>query len=200
MRILVVCEFSGRVRRAFRKKGHFAYSCDILPSEDNSPYHFQEKFEDFYEKDPNWDLIIAHPPCTYLCNSGVRHLYIEGKKENGRDLDRWEKMRGAAKFFSFIWNCAIVPRICIENPIMHGYAQNLIGVKPTQKIQPWQFGHGSTKSTYLWLKNLPLLKPTDIVGLRSPDVHFASGLNRWKDRSRTIKGIASAMAEQWGDL
>ena len=201
MRVLVACEFSGVVREAFRKRGHDAWSCDLLPAEDNSAFHYQGDVK-FFMPCRKWDLMIAHPPCTYLCNSGVKHLYADGKKSNGRDEGRWAKMRDAAEFFLWLHD-APIPH-CIENPIMHGYATEIFAdcgfpTKPSQIIQPWQFGHGETKATGIWLVGLPLLYPTQIVSGRSPRVHYASpGPNRWKERSRTLQGIADAMALQWG--
>jgi hypothetical protein len=201
MRVLVACEFSGIVREAFRKRGHEAYSCDLLPAEDNSRYHFQDDVKQV--AGPDWDLVIAHPPCTYLSNSGVKHLYHCGVAALGRNPDRWTEMFKAADFFAWFltgkW-----PRLCIENPIMHGYAKERLKFyglpsKQTQIIQPWQFGHGEIKATCLWLRGLPLLRPTNVVAGREPRVHHASpGPNRWKERSRTLQGIAEAMAEQWG--
>jgi hypothetical protein len=145
-----------------------------------------------------WDLAIFHPPCTYLTNAGVRWLYKNGKGTE-RDPARWEEMQEAARFFEALRN-ADIPRICVENPIMHSYARELISGEPSQIIQPWQFGHGETKATCLWLKNLPKLIPTDIVSGRQPRVHHASpGPHRWKERSRTLPGIAAAMAAQWSE-
>lgn len=135
--------------------------------------------------------MIAHPPCTRLCNSGVRWL---------AERNLWAELDEAARFFKVLL-LAKIPRIAVENPIMHKYALERIGVKHTQSIQPWQFGHGETKETRLWLKNLPPLQPTNIVKGREPRVHYASpGKNRWKERSITYKGIAEAMADQWGAL
>lgn len=197
MRVLIACEFSGIVREAFRARGHEAYSCDILPAEDHG-FHIQD--DALRLLDDGWDLMIAHPPCTFLTNSGVRWLYKEGKQTNGRDEERWRDLAKAARFFKQILN-APIDRICVENPIMHGHARDLIEADPEQIIQPWQFGHGETKATGLWLKNLPALRPTDIVEGRTPRVHFASpGPDRWKERSRTLAGIASAMADQWGSV
>lgn len=193
MRVLVACEFSGVVRDAFRKRGHNAWSCDILPTEKPGP-HIQE--DALKVIDGGWDMIIAHPPCTYLANSGVRWLY--GGKGSQRDPARWQKMEESAQFIAMIL-AAKTPRIAIENPIMHRYGVEIIGRKHDQLIQPWQFGHGETKATCLWLKRLPPLRPTNIVDGRAPRVHHASpGPDRWKDRSRTYQGIADAMAEQWG--
>ena len=139
-----------------------------------------------------WDLGIFHPPCTYLCNSGVRWLHTrEG---------RWNDMRQGAEFFKQILE-ANIPRICIENPIMHKHAKDIIGSNHTQIIQPWQFGHGETKATCLWLKNLPKLEPTNIVEGREGRIHkMTPGPKRSKERSKTFVGIAVAMAEQWSKL
>lgn len=136
--------------------------------------------------------MIAHPPCTYLANSGVRWLHTQD--------GRWPKMEAAAEFFKRLLN-APVERIAVENPIIHGHAKYIIEADQDQTIQPWMFGHGETKATCLWLKNLPPLVPTNIVEGREPRVHHASpGPDRWKERSRTLPGIAKAMAEQWGSL
>lgn len=199
MRVLIGCEFSGVVRRAFRALGHDAYSCDLLPSEDVTPFHIQAD-HDLHLLDladnGTWDLGVFHPPCTYLANSGVRWLY--GGKGKVIDPDRWSDMEHGADFFKALLNCKI-PRLGLENPIPHRYAIDRIGASYSQLIQPWMFGHNETKATCLWLRNLPPLKPTQIVGGRTPRVHFASpGPNRWKERSRTLEGIAAAMAEQWG--
>lgn len=140
--------------------------------------------------------MVAHPPCTYLANSGVRWLY--GGKGNVVDEARWKQMEAAAIFFKHLLESDI-SKVAIENPIMHRYATEIIGRKHDQIIQPWQFGHGETKATALWLKNLPPLVPTDIVEERKPRVHWESpSPNRWRNRSRTYEGIAKAMAEQWG--
>lgn len=187
-RILVACEYSGRVREAFRKLGHDAWSCDLLPAEDGSEFHEQCDVGDIILD--KWDLVIAHPPCTYLCNSGVRWLTTEP--------GRVRKMKLACDFFKMFLE---LPRVCIENPVMHGHAKKLIGVQQTQVIQPWQFGHGETKATCLWLKDLPKLLPTNIVEGREGKVHaMPPGPDRGKERSRTYQGIADAMAEQWGPL
>ncbi len=147
----------------------------------------------------SYDLVIAHPPCTYLANSGAKHLYRGMKKENGPNPARWAAMREGAAFFK---RCLELPaaRIAVENPIMLGHARELIGAAPAQVIQPWQFGHGETKATCLWLKNLPPLKPTKVVSGRVARVHkLPPSSNRWKLRSMTYQGIADAMAEQWGN-
>ena len=200
MKVLIACEFSGVVRDAFRAKGHDAWSCDFEKCLRDSQYHIKTNVECLRPLGERaWDLMIAHPPCTYLCNSGVRHLYKNGKKENGVDLDRWRKMINAAKFFIRL-NSWPVKRIAIENPIPHFHARDWIG-DYTQLIQPWQFGHGETKATCLWLKNLPKLKPTNIVEGRENRIHkMPPSKDRGKLRSIFYTGIAEAMAEQWGDL
>ncbi len=188
MRVLVACEFSGAVRRAFRDRGHAAWSCDILDAEDGSEYHHKGDAIKEAETYP-WDLMIAHPPCTYLCNSGVRWL-------NG-NVDRQVRMQVATEFFFKLLKMDIA-KICIENPIPHCHARL---PKYTQIIQPWQYGHGETKATCLWLKNLPPLRPTNIVNGREAKVHkMPPSLTRSKERSRTYTGIAEAFAEQWGSL
>jgi len=191
VRVLVACEFSGVVRDAFIASGHDAVSCDILPSERPGPHIQGDAIE--VARTPIWDLIIAHPPCTYLANSGVRWLY--GGKGTTPDPERWRAMTLAADFFRLL-QTAPCDRIAVENPVMHRHA----GIRrPDQIIQPWQFGHGETKATCLWLKGLPKLAPTDIVSGRTARVHRASpGPDRWKERSRTLPGIAAAMADQWG--
>lgn len=195
-RMLVACEFSGVVRRAFRAKGWDAWSCDLLPSEDDSPHHIQGDVTTIL--DDGWDLIIAHPPCTYLCNSGVRWLSSGGKL----NPERHHAMMRGCDLFAHIY-FADCPRIAIENPVMHKYAKDYLQSawkipSFTQSIQPWQFGVGETKRTCLWLQNLPPLRETRIVAGRNPKVHHASpGPDRWKLRSVTCDGIAQAMAEQW---
>jgi hypothetical protein len=187
MRVLVACEFSGVVREAFRKQGHDAWSCDLLPTEIPGQ-HIQGDVRDIL--DDGWDMMIAHPPCTYLANSGVSWLY--------RKAGRWEKMREGAMFFKTILE-ADIPKICVENPIMHKYAVEIIRRRQDQVIQPWMFGHGETKATCLWLKNLPELEPTDMVDGREQRLHYLPpSKDRWKLRSITYQGIADAMAAQWG--
>ena len=194
MKVLVACEFSGVVRDAFRVSGHDVWSCDLLKSEPFSVRHIQGDVREIL--DDGWDLMIAHPPCTYLANSGVRWLY--GGKGKVRDQDRWQEMEAAAEFFCELLN-APIPHIAVENPIMHRYGKEIIGRKHDQLIQPWQFGHPETKATCFWLKNLPTLEPTKIVNGREPRVHHASpSPDRWKERSITLPGIANAMDSQWG--
>lgn len=199
LRVLVACEFSGIVRRAFAARGHDAWSCDLLPAEDRSNKHLQCDVREIL--DDGWDmLIVAHPPCTRLCNSGVRWL---SKPPAGKTLEQmWQELDEGAALFSDLWN-APIERIAVENPVMHRHAKARIRnyQEPSQSIQPWQFGHGETKRTCLWLKNLPPLVPTNIVEGREPRVHHMSpSPNRWKERSRFFPGIAEAMADQWGDL
>lgn len=214
MRVLVACEFSGRVRDAFIREGHQAWSCDLLPTETPGP-HYQERIEDVLTSGLQWDLMIAHPPCTYLTNAGVRHLHpdnvtAEGRRTKLNGLERWQAMLEACEFFNLLLK-ADVPRICVENPIPHCYARAETGPY-TQIIQPWMFGHEETKATCLWLRGLPELEPTDVVGPPPREmtmelkrkwnrVHRARRRpDRWKVRSRTLEGIAMAMAEQWGGL
>lgn len=199
MRVLVACEFSGVVRRAFAMRGHDAWSCDLLPAEDRSNKHITGDVRGILHD--GWDmLIVAHPPCTRLCNSGVRWL---SAPPAGKSLDdMWRELDEGAALFSDCWN-APVERIAVENPVMHRYAKERIRnyQEPAQSVQPWQFGHGETKRTCFWLKNLPPLVPTNIVDGRAPRVHHMSpGPDRWKERSRTFEGVAQAMADQWGDF
>lgn len=199
MRVLVACEFSGTVRRAFESRGHDAWSCDLLPAEDGSNRHITGDARDHLND--GWDLLmVAHPPCTRLCNSGVRWLTTPPPGKTTEQM-RGELEEGAALFSAF-WN-APIDRVCIENPVMHRHAKALIeNYEPSaQSVQPWQFGHGETKRTCFWLRNLPPLIPTDVVEGREARVHrMPPGPDRWKERSRFFKGIAEAMAEQWGDL
>ena len=194
MKILIACEFSGIVREAFRKRGHDAYSCDLLPSEIPGHHHTGDviKYLLMFPKG-FFDLIIAHTPCTYNANSGVRWLV----QKDGRFVkERYYKMVESCAFFNSFKSFA--EKVANEHPIPHKYAINHIGMY-NQIIQPWQFGHPETKATCLWLQNLPKLKPTNIVGGRYARVHKEPpGKNRWKNRSRTYTGIAEAMAEQWG--
>ena len=188
MRVLVACEFSGVVRRAFREQGHDAWSCDLLPAEDGGP-HFQCDVREILLANPEeeqWDLMIAHPPCTHLAVSGAR-WFKDKRREQEEALDLVRELLDAP-----------IPRIALENPI--SIISSRIR-KPDQIIQPWMFGHGETKATCLWLKNLPPLRPTNIVEGRANRVHrMAPSPDRWKERSRTYQGIAAAMADQWGSL
>jgi site-specific DNA-cytosine methylase len=182
-RLLVACEYSGRVRDAFAAKGWDAWSCDLLPT-DAPGNHYQVPVEDLL--DQHWDLMICHPPCTHLAVSGARWF-----------KDKQQEQAEALAFVRLLLE-APIERIALENPV------SIISSKirkPDQIIQPWQFGHGETKATCLWLKNLPPLVPTNVVDGRESKVHRMSpGPNRWKERSRTYTGIAKAMADQWGQL
>jgi hypothetical protein len=199
VRVLVACEFSGTVRNAFAARGHDAWSCDLLPAEDGSNRHIVGDARAIL--DDGWDLLmVAHPPCTRLCNSGVRWLKAPPA---GRTLhEMWCELDEAAGLFSAFWN-APIERICIENPVMHRHAKaRIVNFQPhRQSVQPWQFGHGETKRTCFWLKNLPPLRPTAIVEGREQRVfRMPPRPDRWRERSRFFPGIAQAMAEQWGDL
>ena len=198
MKVIVACEFSGVVRDAFLAKGHDAISCDLLETESPGP-HIQGDIRDVDLS--QFDLMIAHPPCTYLTNAGVRHLHSvpsrNGVLTKVHGEARWEAMRQDAAFFKYLYD-APIEKICVENPIPHHYARDIIGPY-TQIIQPWQYGHGEKKATCLWLKGLPKLVPTDIVEGRWARVHHTPpSKDRWKIRSRTLIGIAKAMADQWG--
>lgn len=189
MRVLVACEFSGVVRRAFRARGHDAWSCDLLPAEDESEFHIQgDVISHCAVWADQYDLMIAHPPCTHLAVSGARHF--AAKRASGVQQEALEFVRELLD--------APIPMIALENPI--SIISSRIR-KPDQIIQPWQFGHGETKATCLWLKSLPPLVPTNIVEGRVARVHrMPPGPNRWKERSRTFEGIAEAMADQWGAI
>lgn len=184
MKVLVACEYSGRVRDAFLARGHDAVSCDLLPTDVPGPHYQGDVRDILYNRE--WDLLLAHPPCTHLAVSGARWFHLK-QQEQADALD-----------FVRLLLDAPVPRIALENPV------SIISSKirkPTQIIQPWQFGHGETKATCLWLKNLPPLEPTNIVSGREPVVHrMPPGPDRWKKRSATYPGIAEAMADQWGCL
>lgn len=185
MKVLVACEYSGRVRDAFIRVGHDAMSCDLLPTDSPGP-HYQGSVLDIL--DNGWDLMIAHPPCTHLAVSGARHF--AAKKASGVQDEALEFVR--------ILLDVPIPKIALENPI--SIISSRIR-KPDQIIQPWQFGHGETKATCLWLKNLPLLAPTNIVEGREARIHkLPPSADRWKIRSTTYQGIADAMAAQWGQL
>jgi site-specific DNA-cytosine methylase len=180
MKVLVACEFSGIVREAFTRRGHDAWSCDLLPTEIPGN-HYQGDVMDIIND--GWDLMIGHPPCTHLAISGARWF-----------KDKQEEQKQALEFVRLLMN-APIEKIAIENPI------SIISSKirkPDQIIQPWQFGHGETKATCLWLKNLPQLQPTNIVEGREQRIHkMPPSSDRWKNRSRTYQGIADAMASQW---
>ncbi|MDE0922511.1 hypothetical protein [Aurantimonas coralicida] len=197
MKVLVACEFSGIVRNAFLDRGHDAWSCDLLPSDDGSNRHITGDARDLL--DDGWDLLmVAHPPCTRLCNSGVRWLTAPPAGKTREQM--WADLEEGAALFSTFWN-APIERIAVENPVMHKHAKARIRnyAEPAQSVQPWQFGHGETKRTCLWLKNLPPLTPTNIVDGRAQRVHRMSpGPDRWRERSRFFPGIAEAMADQWG--
>ena len=181
MRILIACEYSGTVRDAFRARGHDALSCDLLPTERPGPHYQGDVFDILGD---GWDMMIAHPPCTHLAVSGAR-WWKDKRAEQAEALDFVRDLMAAP-----------IPRIAIENPI------SIISTairKPDQIVQPWQFGHGETKATCLWLQGLPKLVPTDIVDGREARIHkMPPSPDRWKERSRTYQGIADAMAAQWG--
>jgi hypothetical protein len=202
MKVLVACEFSGIVRDAFVARGHDAWSCDLLPTE-KPGNHIQDDV--LKHLDEEWDLMIAHPPCTHLTNSGVCWLHkLEG---------RWKLMEDGADFFKRFLE-APIPRIAVENPIPHKYAINIIGRKADQIIQPWMFGHLETKATCLWLKGLPKLIQTNNTlyredntkekvmklsdNIRQRTHYLPRTPDRGHERSRTFLGIADAMADQWG--
>jgi hypothetical protein len=188
MKVLVACEFSGIVRDSFDKLGFDSWSCDIEPSEVPGK-HIRGDVRNVLNE--GWDVMIAHPPCDYIAHSGVQWLHTED--------GRWSKMIDGCCFFRELMN-AHIKHIAIENPIIHGYATKIIGRKYDQKIQPWQFGHGEKKSICLWLKNLPKLEPTNVVDGRLAKIHkMGQSKSRKKERSRFFKGVADAMAEQWGN-
>lgn len=211
MKVLIACEYSGTVRDAFLRRGHDAISCDLLPSDSPGP-HYQGDIFDFFNPlkrldlqgggcrfYQEYDLMIAHPPCTYLTNSGVTWLH--------KDITRWPKLFEGAEFFKKLLN-APIPKIAIENPIMHKYSKSIIGTHQSQVVQPWMFGHAESKATCLWLKGLEPLKETNNVKeeFLKRDKKDAQRLHylppspeRWKLRSTTFQGIADAMASQWGD-
>lgn len=197
MRVLVGCETSGIVRRAFAARDHDVWSCDLLPADDGSNRHIVGDVRDLLND--GWDLLaVMHPPCTRLCNSGVRWLSVPPP---GKTADQMQaELQEGAALFSACWN-APIDRIAVENPVMHRHAKALIvGYRPpAQSVQPWQFGHGETKRTCFWLKGLLPLMPTDIVEGREARVHrMPPSADRWKERSRFYPGIAAAMADQWG--
>jgi len=183
MKILIACEYSGTVREAFRSRGHDALSCDLLPTDAPGP-HYQGPVEDVIRD--KWDMMIAFPPCTHLAVSGAR--WFKEKRADGRQQE-------ALSFVRMLMD-APIDRIAIENPVSIISSQIR---RPDQTIQPWQFGHGETKRTCLWLKGLPKLEPTDIVEGREQRIwKMPPSADRWKERSKTFQGIANAMANQWG--
>ena len=214
MKVLVACEESQVVCKAFRARGHDAFSCDILPCSGGHPeWHIKNKIQHiiwnnhFITEDgelwwvPKWDLIIGHPECKYITNSGVRHLY---NKDHTRNTKRWELLEEARKFFLFLLETPYADKVCIENPIPHKYARL---PKYTQIIHPWMFGHMESKATCLWLKGLPPLKETNNVydemmtlpANKRQRLHYLPpSPDRSRIRARTFEGIAAAMAEQWG--
>ena len=181
MKVLIACEYSGTVRDAFAARGHDAWSCDLLPTERLGNHINGDVLQHLHR---NWDLMIAHPPCTHLAVSGSRHFYRK-QREQAEALD-----------FVRLLMAAPIPRWCIENPV--SVISSAIA-PPQQIVQPWEFGHGETKATCLWLKNLPRLRSTNCVDGREQRIHLMPpGPDRWKERSRTYEGIAAAMADQWG--
>jgi len=182
LKVLIACEYSGTVRDAFAALGHDAMSCDLLPSEKPGKHYQGDVFNIIGD---GWDLMIAHPPCTHLAVSGSRWFHLK-EKEQADDLEFVRRLLYAP-----------IPHIALENPV--SIISSRIR-KPNQIIQPWQFGHGETKATCLWLKGLPLLRPTNIVDGREQRIwKMPPGPNRWKERSRTFQGIADAMATQWSE-
>lgn len=197
MRVLVACEYSGVVRDAFLARGHDATSCDLLPTDSPGPHYEGDVFDVLGD---GWDLMIAHPPCTYLTNSGVRWLTTQPK--------RWQELIEGAAFFRELLH-APIPRIAVENPVMHKWAALIVGRRQDQVVQPWMFGHLESKATGLWLKGLPPLMPTSDLRAATMQlpasernrIHYVPpGADRWKVRSITYAGIAEAMADQWGGV
>lgn len=204
LKVLIACEYSGTVRDAFIRRGHNAMSCDILPTDVSGPHYEGDIYDVIYD---GWDLMIAHPPCTYLAVSGNRWLY---NKDGSKNAERWENRAEALDFVRVLMN-APINKIAVENPVSVISSEIR---KPEQIIQPWQFGDEAQKTTCLWLKNLPNLKPTKIVG-KGEFTTYKSGnkMPKWyadafrlpkaerqKLRSKTFQGIADAMAEQWGNI
>lgn len=210
MRVLVACEYSGTVRNAFLARGHDAWSCDLLPSDDGSNRHIRGDARNFLND--GWDLLmVAHPPCTRLCNSGICWLTTPPPGKTNQQI--WQELDEAASFFSELWN-APIPKICMENPIMHRHAKQRITnyEPPAQTVHPWQFGDPTQKKVCLWLKELQPLSPTKIVQLPPPTFcvrktgdragkkynYYFHQSKSGHERSRFFPGIAKAMAEQWG--
>ena len=194
-KVLIACEYSGVERDAFTQVGCDAISCDLLPTEAPGPHYEGDVFD---LMDREWDLVVAHPPCTYLSNSGARWLYS--------DPLRWQAMIDGGAFFREMFRFR-TKHLCVENPVQHGWAVKVHGAgRPDQTVQPWQFGHPETKRTCYWLRGLPPLGPTlnvkdamDALPKREANrIHYASpGADRWKMRSTSYRGIAQAMADQW---
>jgi len=188
MRVLIACEFSGIVREAFKNKGHDAWSCDILDTEIPGKHIKGNVLDVLYD---GWDMMVAHPPCTYLANSGVRWLH--------EDITRWPKLFEGADFFNILYNSNI-PKICVENPVMHKYGKQLVRFDQKQIVQPWMFGSNESKGIGLWLQGLPMLIPDNTV---KPDNveqrvwRMPPGKDRQKERSRFFPCVARAMADQW---
>jgi hypothetical protein len=190
-RVLVACEYSGRVRDALRARGIDAVSCDLLPTEAPGPHIVGDVLPLLRQP---WAMVIAHPPCTYLCNSGVRWLHERP--------GRWAEMQRAAQFFLECLN-ANAPLVAVENPVMHGHAREIVGAAHAFTVQPWQFGDPAKKRTCFWTRGLPPLRPTSaMTGTDArAECHLASpSPDRWKQRSRTYPGIAAAIADQWSSL
>lgn len=209
MKVLVACERSGVVRRAFEARGHDAWSCDIEPADDGSNRHIRDDVRNHL--DAGWDLLaVMHPPCTVLCNSGAKWLYIGGKKVNGPNVDRWHDLHEAAAFYRTLRDANQIKRRAVENPVMHRHAIELTKRGPVQFVQPWWFGDPFFKATGLELIELPSLKPTN--KLTPPKAGTAEhkawsrvhreppGPDRARKRSQTFPGLADAMADQWGSL
>ena len=196
MRVLVACEESQTITKAFRALGHEAFSCDLVECSGGEPaWHILQDATIALEQD--WDLVIAHPPCTYLTNSGARWLY---DANGARDPARWDAMRKGAEFFKLFTSITKCP-VAVENPIPLSVARDLMGSDYHQIIHPWQYGHGETKATCLWLRGLPLLQPTEIVEGREPACwRLPPSKDRARLRSKTYTGIAKAMASQWSDF
>jgi hypothetical protein len=192
MKVLVACEFSGRVREAFRAKGHDAWSCDLLATQDNSPHHYQEDVAELLKK-TSWDLIIAHPPCTWLC-AAMRTNAARKDRPNITPIFEEEREKAYQFAMSFFDKA---PKVCVENPI--GYINQI--KKPDQILRPWMFGHPYKKDVCVWLKGLPKLAPTNVVEGPYLKLDFWS-TNRnpggYSRKSVTFEGIAKAMADQWG--
>jgi hypothetical protein len=207
MKVIIMGEESQRICLAFTERGHNARSCDLKPCSGGHPeLHMQiDMLEAFYKFQP--DLAIIHPTCTFMSNSGALRLYLNGKKANGIDWVRWGKMEKSAKDFKMLLALPC-EKLVLENPVMHCHAKSIIGVRQSQVIQPYEFGHPESKATCLWVKGLPLLKPTNILSkpecghwdnqTKSGQNKLPPGPNRGTERSKTYMGIAKAMAEQWG--